>query len=225
MPSGFSPIATFLSLSTSGPTWCGGRCARVSSCGPRKLLWQEGHTAHATQQEAVEETLGCSTSTLTSRSRKLPSLSSRVARAKARRLAGAIASYTIEAMMKDGKALQSGTSHFLGQNFARAFDIQLDENNEKQYAWTTSWGVSTRMVGAVVMCHGDDQGLVLPPHLAPIQVVIVPIWRKDAERAAVIEAAQKIKTQLKGIVCAELDQREGLSQVGSSMTGKCVAFR
>ncbi len=81
------------------------------------------------------------------------------------------------------------------------------------------------MVGAVVMCHGDDQGLVLPPHLAPIQVVIVPIWRKDAERAAVIEAAQKIKTQLKGIVCAELDQREGLPQVGSSMTGKCVAFR
>lgn len=114
--------------------------------------------------------------------------------------------------MKDGKALQSGTSHFLGQNFARAFDIQyLDENNEQQHAWTTSWGVSTRMVGAVVMTHGDDQGLILPPRLAPIQVVIVPIWRKDAERQGVIEAAEQILTRLKPLVRVSLDRREGLS--------------
>ncbi len=177
-----------------------------------EFLWQEGHTAHATQQEAVEETLRMLDvyTDFAVKEAAIPVIQGR--KSESEKFAGAIASYTIEAMMKDGKALQSGTSHFLGQNFARAFDIQfLDENNEKQYAWTTSWGVSTRMVGAVVMCHGDDQGLVLPPHLAPIQVVIVPIWRKDAERAAVIEAAQKIKTQLKGIVRAELDQREGLS--------------
>lgn len=177
-----------------------------------EFLWQEGHTAHATQQEAVEETLRMLDvyTDFAVKEAAIPVIQGR--KSESEKFAGAIASYTIEAMMKDGKALQSGTSHFLGQNFARAFDIQfLDENNEKQYAWTTSWGVSTRMVGAVVMCHGDDQGLVLPPHLAPIQVVIVPIWRKDAERAAVVEAAQKIKAQLKGIVRAELDQREGLS--------------
>ncbi len=164
-----------------------------------EFLWQEGHTAHATQQEAVEETLRMLDvyTDFAVKEAAIPVIQGR--KSESEKFAGAIASYTIEAMMKDGKALQSGTSHFLGQNFARAFDIQfLDENNEKQYAWTTSWGVSTRMVGAVVMCHGDDQGLVLPPHLAPIQVVIVPIWRKDAERAAVIEAAQRIKTQLEG---------------------------
>ncbi len=114
--------------------------------------------------------------------------------------------------MKDGKALQSGTSHFLGQNFSKAFDIKfLDENNEQQFAWTTSWGLSTRMVGAVVMTHGDDQGLVLPPRLAPIQVVIVPIWRQDKDRESVLQAARKIKAQLQDSVRVKLDEREGLS--------------
>lgn len=114
--------------------------------------------------------------------------------------------------MKDGKALQAGTSHFLGQNFAKAFDIQfLDESNVLQYAWTTSWGMSTRMVGAVVMTHGDDQGLVLPPHLAPIQVVIVPIWRKDSERAAVLDAGRQVKQRLASLLRVELDEREGYS--------------
>lgn len=177
-----------------------------------EFLWQEGHTAHATQREAVDETLRMLDvyTDFAVKEAAIPVIQGR--KSESEKFAGAIASYTIEAMMRDGKALQSGTSHFLGQNFARAFDIQfLDENNEKQYAWTTSWGVSTRMVGAVVMCHGDDQGLVLPPHLAPIQVVIVPIWRKEAEKTAVLEAAQKIRTQLRGIVRVELDQREGLS--------------
>ncbi len=177
-----------------------------------EFLWQEGHTAHATQREAVDETLRMLDvyTDFAVKEAAIPVIQGR--KSESEKFAGAIASYTIEAMMRDGKALQSGTSHFLGQNFARAFDIQfLDENNEKQYAWTTSWGVSTRMVGAVVMCHGDDQGLVLPPHLAPIQVVIVPIWRKEAEKTAVLEAAQRIRTQLRGIVRVELDQREGLS--------------
>jgi prolyl-tRNA synthetase len=177
-----------------------------------EFLWQEGHTAHATRQEAVDETLRMLDvyTDFAVKEAAIPVIQGR--KSESEKFAGAVASYTIEAMMKDGKALQSGTSHFLGQNFARAFDIQfLDENNEKQFAWTTSWGLSTRMVGAVVMCHGDDQGLVLPPHLAPIQVVIVPIWRKDAERAAVMEAAEKLRARLKPIVRVDLDRREGLS--------------
>ncbi|MBN1249015.1 MAG: proline--tRNA ligase [Anaerolineae bacterium] len=177
-----------------------------------EFLWQEGHTAHATRQEAVGETLQMLDvyADFAIKEAAIPVIQGR--KSESEKFAGAVASYTIEAMMKDGKALQSGTSHFLGQNFARAFDIQfLDENNEKQYAWTTSWGLSTRMVGAVVMCHGDDQGLVLPPHLAPIQVVIVPIWRKDAEKAGVIEAAEQVKARLKGLIRVELDGREGYS--------------
>jgi prolyl-tRNA synthetase len=128
------------------------------------------------------------------------------------KFAGAVASFTIEAMMKDGKALQSGTSHFLGQNFARAFDIKfLDENNQQQLAWTTSWGLSTRMVGAIVMTHGDDQGLVLPPRLAPIQLVIVPIWKTEAEKATVLEVAEQVKRRLAGVVRLKLDDRPDLS--------------
>jgi prolyl-tRNA synthetase len=133
-------------------------------------------------------------------------------KSESEKFAGAVDSYTIEAMMKDGRALQSATSHFLGENFAKAFDIQyLDENNELQYAWTTSWGLSTRMVGAVVMTHGDDQGLVLPPRLAPTQVVIVPIWRKDKERSQVLEVAHRIEKQLQPHVRIEIDTREGVS--------------
>ncbi|MCU0521871.1 MAG: proline--tRNA ligase [Anaerolineae bacterium] len=177
-----------------------------------EFLWQEGHTAHATRQEAVDETLRMLDvyTDFAVKEAAIPVIQGR--KSESEKFAGAIASYTIEGMMRDGKALQSGTSHFLGQNFARAFDIQfLDENNEKQHAWTTSWGVSTRMVGAVVMAHGDDQGLVLPPHLAPIQVVIVPIWRKDAERAEVLAAAERIRARLKGLVRVEMDRREGYS--------------
>ncbi len=186
-----------------------------------EFLWQEGHTAHATRLEAEEETLRMLDvyTDFAVKEAAIPVIPGR--KSESEKFAGAVASYTIEAMMKDGKALQSGTSHFLGQNFAKAFDIRfLDENNEQQYAWTTSWGVSTRMVGAVVMAHGDDQGLVLPPHIAPIQVVIVPIWRKDAERDAVLEAAESIRRRLMALPASpgtalrmrvELDRREGVS--------------
>lgn len=177
-----------------------------------EFLWQEGHTAHATEQEAVDETLRMLEvyTDFAVNEAAIPVIPGR--KSESEKFAGAVASYTIEAMMKDGKALQAGTSHFLGQNFAKAFEIRfLDENNELQYAWTTSWGVSTRMVGAVVMTHGDDQGLVLPPHLAPIQVVIVPIWRKEAERGTVMDAAVKIEQRLKSLLRVHLDQREGFS--------------
>ncbi len=177
-----------------------------------EFLWQEGHTAHATHEEAMEETLrmlGVYTDFAMNEA-AIPVIPGR--KSESEKFAGAVASYTIEAMMKDGKALQSGTSHFLGQNFARAFDIKfLDENNVQQLAWTTSWGMSTRMVGAIVMTHGDDQGLVLPPRLAPIQAVIVPIWRKDEERTAVLEAAQQLYTRLKETLRVEVDTRDGFT--------------
>jgi len=177
-----------------------------------EFLWQEGHTAHATQKEAEEETLRMLDvyTDFAVNEAAIPVIPGR--KSESEKFAGAVASYTIEAMMKDGKALQSGTSHFLGQNFAKAFDIKfLDENNELQFAWTTSWGVSTRMVGAVVMAHGDDQGLVLPPRLAPIQVAIVPIWRKEEERAEVMKATDILYQQLKDTVRVKVDDREGFS--------------
>jgi prolyl-tRNA synthetase len=177
-----------------------------------EFLWQEGHTAHATQEEAMEETLQMLDvyTDFAVNEAAIPVIPGR--KSESEKFAGAVASYTIEAMMKDGKALQSGTSHFLGQNFAKAFDIKyLDENNELQYTWTTSWGLSTRMVGAVVMTHGDDQGLVLPPRLAPTQVVIVPIWRKNKDRDAVLQTARDIENKLKNDVRIKLDDREGLS--------------
>src|SRR5512136_1868103 len=119
-------------------------------------------------------------------------------KSESEKFAGADNTYSIEAMMGDTKALQSGTSHFLGQNFAKAFDIQfLDLNNQLQHVWTTSWGLSTRFVGAIIMAHGDDQGLVLPPRLAPYQVVIVPIYKNDAERSAVMEVVDRIRKELK----------------------------
>jgi prolyl-tRNA synthetase len=177
-----------------------------------EFLWQEGHTAHATKEEAMAETLQMLDvyTDFAVNEAAIPVIPGR--KSESEKFAGAIASYTIEAMMKDGKALQSGTSHFLGQNFAKAFDIKfLDENNEQRFCWTTSWGLSTRMVGAVVMTHGDDQGLILPPRLAPTQVVIVPIWRKNRDRDAVLQAAHSIESQLQDIVRIKLDDREGVS--------------
>src|SRR5204862_5959380 len=128
------------------------------------------------------------------------------------RFAGAIDTYCIEALMQDGKDLQAGTSHFLGQNFAKAFDVKFsNKENELEYVWATSWGVSTRLVGALVMAHSDDDGLILPPKLAPIHVVIVPIFRKDDEKARVYEAAQKIATELRedGLT-VKVDDRDGI---------------
>ena len=165
-----------------------------------EFYWQEGHTAHATQEEAEEETLRM-LSIYTDFARNeaaVPVIPGR--KSESEKFAGAVHSYTIEAMMGDKKALQAGTSHNLGQNFARAFDIDyLDENNTLQHCWTTSWGLSTRFIGAIIMTHGDDQGLVLPPHLAPTQVVIVPIFRKDDEKDKVMAVVDRIKSELHNI--------------------------
>jgi len=177
-----------------------------------EFLWQEGHTAHATAEEALEETLRILDlyADFAERDAAIPVLKGR--KSESEKFAGAVTSYTIEAMMGDRRALQAGTSHFLGQNFARAFDIQfLDENNQLQYVWTTSWGVSTRMVGAVVMVHGDDQGLILPPKLAPIQVVVVPIWRNDQQRVQVLEAADQIRAALEPRIRLKVDDRDEVS--------------
>jgi prolyl-tRNA synthetase len=177
-----------------------------------EFLWQEGHTAHASAEEAQEETLRMLDvyTEFAVEDAAIPVIPGRKSRSET--FAGAVTSYSIEAMMGDRKALQAGTSHFLGQNFARAFDIQfLDENNELQYVWTTSWGVSTRMVGAVVMVHGDDQGLILPPKLAPIQVVIVPIWRSDSERAEVLEVVTRVEAMLHDDWHVHVDDRDEYS--------------
>ena len=162
-----------------------------------EFYWQEGHTAHATSEEAEAETLQMLNiyADFAINEAAVPVISGR--KSESEKFAGAVHSYTIEAMMGDGKALQSGTSHNLGQNFAKAFDIQyLDENNTLQYCWTTSWGLSTRFIGAIIMTHGDDQGLVLPPRLAPIQVVIVPIFRKDDEKDQVMAVVEQVKKEL-----------------------------
>jgi prolyl-tRNA synthetase len=165
-----------------------------------EFYWQEGHTAHATQKEAEEETLRMLDvyADFAEKEAAVPVIKGR--KSPTERFAGAKETYSIEAMMGDTKALQAGTSHFLGQNFAKAFDIQyLDLNNTLQHVWTTSWGLSTRFVGAIIMAHGDDQGLVLPPRLAPYQVVIVPIYKNDAERTAVMPVVEKLKGELSAL--------------------------
>jgi prolyl-tRNA synthetase len=177
-----------------------------------EFLWQEGHTAHATYEEAQEETLRMLDvyADFAINDAAIPVISGR--KSESEKFAGADTSYSIEAMMGDRRALQSGTSHNLGQNFAKAFDIKfLDRSNELQYCWTTSWGMSTRMVGAIIMVHGDDQGLVLPPRLAPVQVVAVPIWKKDAEKSAVLGAVEKIKAALGDSVRLKVDDRDEYS--------------
>ncbi len=176
-----------------------------------EFLWQEGHTAHATEAEARQEATGmlevyrdfcqdtlaipmfCGVKTATER------------------FAGAVETYTIEGMMKNGWALQSGTSHFLGQNFARAFDVTFQNaDGVQELVWATSWGVSTRLIGATIMTHSDDTGLILPPKVAPIQVVVVPIWRKDKEKEAVLALARQVSTQLGDRFRVTLDDRDKL---------------
>ncbi len=178
-----------------------------------EFYWQEGHTAHATEQEAIEETLRMLDvyADFAINDAAVPVIKGK--KTESEKFAGAVMSTTIEAMMQDTRALQSGTSHFLGQNFARAFEIRfLDQNNQLQYVWTTSWGLSTRFIGAIIMTHGDDQGLVLPPKLAPIQVVIVPIYKNDAERSAVLETAQRLFHELQAAgLRVRLDGREEMT--------------
>jgi len=160
-----------------------------------EFLWQEGHTAHATRQEAIEETLRMQQVYADFAEQYMAMPVTKGIKTAHERFAGAEETYTIEAMMQDGKALQAGTSHFLGQNFARAFDVKfLNENNQEELVWATSWGVSTRLVGGLIMTHSDDEGLVLPPKLAPTQVVIVPIPKPNAE---IGEAADKIVKALR----------------------------
>ena len=159
-----------------------------------EFLWQEGHTAHATREEAEAEAVKMLNvyADFAEKYMALPVIKG--VKSANERFAGALETYTIEAMMQDGKALQSGTSHFLGQNFAKAFDVQfINKENKLEYVWATSWGVSTRLMGALIMTHSDDNGLVLPPHLAPIQVVIVPIYKND-------EQLRQIDAKVAGIV-------------------------
>ena len=175
-----------------------------------EFLWQEGHTAHATKEEALDETI------------QMVGIYEKFAenfmampvvvgtKTESERFAGALETYTIEALMQDGKALQAGTSHFLGQNFARAFDVKFaTKEGKKEYVWASSWGVSTRLMGALIMTHSDDAGLVLPPKLAPYQVVIVPIYKGDEQLEAVSQVALKLKKELEGLgVSVKFDNRD-----------------
>ncbi len=177
-----------------------------------EFLWQEGHTAHATRQEAEEETvrmLGVYRD-FAQQTLALPVIEG--VKTASERFAGALETYCIEAMMQNGWALQSGTSHFLGQNFARAFDVTFqDADGERKLVWATSWGVSTRLIGALVMAHSDDTGLVLPPRVAPIQVVITPIWKGPSQQEKVLPFAEKVRDALAAAgLRVHLDARDSL---------------
>jgi prolyl-tRNA synthetase len=175
-----------------------------------EFYWQEGHTAHATAEEAIEETYRILDlyADFAINDAAIPVIKG--TKTESEKFAGAVWTTSIEGMMQDKRALQSATSHYFGQNFARAFNIQyLDKNNTLQYCETTSWGLSTRMIGAIIMTHGDDQGLILPPRLAPYQVVIVPIYKNDAEKSAVLEVAYRVFQELKAAgIRLRMDDRE-----------------
>jgi prolyl-tRNA synthetase len=176
-----------------------------------EFYWQEGHTAHATHEEAEAETLQMLKiyADFAENEAAVPVIQG--LKSEREKFAGALRSYTIEAMMGDLRALQSGTSHNLGENFARAFNIRYsDTENELQYCWTTSWGLSTRFIGAIIMVHGDDQGLIMPPRLAPYQVVIVPIFRNENQQTVVLEAAENVAAQLSEFR-VKIDRREGIT--------------
>lgn len=178
-----------------------------------EFLWQEGHTAHATYEDAEAETIQMLDvyTDFAVNEAAIPVI--RGQKSNQEKFAGALHSYSIEGMMGDGKALQSGTSHNLGQNFAKAFNIQYtDVNNEWQHCWTTSWGMSTRMIGAIIMTHGDDKGLRMPPRLAPIQVVIVPIFKNDDEKVLVSPVVDRVQQTLVAAgIRVTVDRRENLS--------------
>jgi prolyl-tRNA synthetase len=175
-----------------------------------EFLWQEGHTAHSTPGEALEEVLRMLEvyREVSEDVIAIPVLGGR--KSESERFAGAVDTYTIEGLMRDGKALQCGTSHFLGQNFSKAYDVTfLNKEGELDHAWGTSWGFSTRMVGAAIMAHGDDRGLRLPPAIAPVQVVIIPIYKSDDEKSAVTAVAMKIRDGLSGNgVRVKVDERD-----------------
>jgi len=173
-----------------------------------EFLWQEGHTAHASQAEALEEVLRMLDvyTDVAENVMAMPVIKGQKTRAE--KFAGAVRTFAIEAMMQNGLALQAGTSHDLGQNFGRAFDVRFQtKEGQLDYVWQTSWGASTRLVGGLIMSHSDDKGLVLPPKLAPVKAVLVPIYRKDDEKARVMETAERLATE----VAAKIDDREGQS--------------
>jgi prolyl-tRNA synthetase len=178
-----------------------------------EFFWQEGHTAHATLEEAEAETLQMLDiyADFAENEAAVPVFRGR--KSESEKFAGADMTYAIEAMMGDGKALQAGTSHNLGQNFAKAFEIRyLDKEGKLQHCWTTSWGLSTRFIGAIIMVHGDDQGLILPPRLAPFQAVLVPIWKTDEEKTRVMECARRLRGELVAAdIRVKLDERDGMS--------------
>ena len=177
-----------------------------------EFLWQEGHTAHATAAEAIEETEKM-VNVYAKFAREYMSLPVVVGhKSDSERFAGAVDTLCIEAMMQDGKALQAGTSHFLGQNFAKAFDVQYaNQNGELEYVWATSWGVSTRLMGALIMAHSDDNGLVLPPKLAPIHIVMVPIFKTAEEQQALLEKMEQIKKECEELgLTVKIDDRDNL---------------
>ncbi len=177
-----------------------------------EFLWQEGHTAHATRQEALDETILINDiyANFAESFMAIPVIKG--VKSESERFAGAEQTHCIEALMQDGKALQAGTSHFLGQNFAKAFDVKFATKEGKlEYVWASSWGVSTRLMGALIMTHSDDNGLVLPPNLAPIQVVIVPIYKGEEQLSAISEVALKIKQQLLDLgVSVKFDDRDNV---------------
>lgn len=176
-----------------------------------EFLWQEGHTAHATQKEADDKTLEMIEVYRKFVEEYLAISSVKGQKTELEKFPGADYTATIEALMQDGKALQSATSHMLGQNFSKSFEVSfLDENQEKQYVWQTSWGLSTRIVGALIMSHADDKGLILPPKIAPLQVVIIPIWSTEEEKKLVFSEAEKIKLELETqAIRVKVDEREG----------------
>jgi prolyl-tRNA synthetase len=177
-----------------------------------EFLWQEGHTAHATEAEAEEEVLRILEiyRSFSEEQMAIPVYTGR--KTESEKFAGALRTYCIEALMQDGKALQAGTSHNLGQNFARAFDVKFQtQEGDWQHCWQTSWGVSTRLIGALVMAHGDDNGVSFPPRLAPIQVVIVPIWKSDEQKARIAVVAQKAADELSKTFRVKADLRDEMS--------------
>jgi prolyl-tRNA synthetase len=191
-----------------------------------EFLWQEGHTAHATQKEAEDEAL-----TMVRVYQKfaedfmaMPVLVG--PKTEGQKFPGAVYTLCIEAMMQDGKALQAGTSHFLGQNFAKAFDVTFqNEKGQREFAWATSWGVSTRLIGGLVMTHSDDNGLVVPPRLAPTHVVIVPLGRNDAERGPSIAAAEKLAAELRGLPRDEFFEYDPIVVKVDTMFDKQPGYR
>lgn len=178
-----------------------------------EFLWQEGHTAHSTEKEAEEEAKRMLDVYIDFANNYAAIAPIPGQKSESERFAGAVRTYTIEAMMKDKKALQSATSHFLGQNFAKAFDIKFQSSDNKlEYAWQTSWGLSTRMVGAIIMSHGDDKGLILPPNIAPYQVVVIPVMRSPEHKVIVMEAVEKIKKEfVEAGIRFKIDDRDNLS--------------